>query len=87
MSWPSQPKAGRKVRSFEIDSEKHVHEAHELRLDASKARTRLDWRPRWDVDRAVRESLKWYRAHFEGEDMLRYSQAQIAEFSGAGRHD
>jgi CDP-glucose 4,6-dehydratase len=73
--------------SFEIDSDRHVHEAHELRLDASKAQTRLGWRPRWDVDRAVRESLKWYRAHFEGEDMLRYSQAQIAEFSGAGRHD
>jgi len=73
-------------RSFEIDSGRHVHEAHQLRLDASKAQARLSWMPHWNVDRAVRESLKWYRAHLDGEDMLRYSQAQIEEYSGAGRH-
>lgn len=37
------------------------HEAHFLRLDITKAMSELDWRPRWDVRQAIRETVEWYR--------------------------
>jgi CDP-glucose 4,6-dehydratase len=37
------------------------HEAHLLRLDSSKARDQLGWRPVWDASRAVRHTAAWYR--------------------------
>jgi CDP-glucose 4,6-dehydratase len=36
-------------------------EAGHLALSIDKARTRLDWRPTWEVARAVDETVAWYR--------------------------
>jgi CDP-glucose 4,6-dehydratase len=41
------------------------HEAHALKLDCSKARARLAWRPRLDLDEALEMTARWYRAYFE----------------------
>jgi CDP-glucose 4,6-dehydratase len=35
----------------------------EQTLDTAKARTRLGWRPRWNLDDGLRETVAWYRAH------------------------
>lgn len=56
------------------------HEAGLLRLDVTKARTRLGWRRRWDLDRALRETVAWYKAWHNGEDMRAYTLAQIAAY-------
>jgi CDP-glucose 4,6-dehydratase len=54
-----------------------------LRLDSSKARVRLGWEPRWDLDRALANVVSWYKA-FQAEDDLReHSLRQIEEFSSA----
>ena len=45
------------------------HEAGLLRLDSTKAITRLGWRPRWSLDRALEETVAWYKAWHSGEDM------------------
>jgi CDP-6-deoxy-D-xylo-4-hexulose-3-dehydrase len=52
----------------------HPHEAHSLRLDASKAISALRWRPRWSLDRALRMTVDWHRAHSRGEDMAAVSK-------------
>jgi CDP-glucose 4,6-dehydratase len=39
-------------------------EIREQTLDCSKARARLGWRPRWELDDGLRETVAWYRAHF-----------------------
>ena len=36
------------------------HEAHRLSLDISKAARVLDWHPRWDFARTIRETVDWY---------------------------
>ncbi|HLX82080.1 MAG TPA: CDP-glucose 4,6-dehydratase [Burkholderiales bacterium] len=59
------------------------HEAHTLQLNASKARTRLGWRPRWDFMAAVRATVEWHRAWIAGEDMHTYSLGQIERYSAA----
>ncbi len=43
------------VASFEI---------REQYLDASKAREKLDWRPQYGMEEAIRETVEWYREHF-----------------------
>jgi CDP-glucose 4,6-dehydratase len=42
-----------------------LHEAALLRLDCSKARTRLRWSPVWDEKNAVEKTARWYRAFYE----------------------
>ena len=52
-----------------------------LRLDSGKARERLGWRPRWDLERAVGETVRWYRAWHDGKDMLQFTHRQIADYA------
>jgi CDP-glucose 4,6-dehydratase len=65
------------------DGGSHPHEAMYLRLDSSKARVRLGWTPRWDLDRALTGIVAWYKALQEGEDLRRFSLRQIDEFAKA----
>jgi len=60
----------------------HPHEAAYLKLDSSKARSELRWRPRWDLAHAVARTVEWHSAWRGGEDMQAYSREQIAEHQG-----
>lgn len=53
------------------------HEAQYLKLDSTKARTRLDWRPQLPLEDALKMTMDWYRAHASGEDMRAFTMAQI----------
>ena len=52
-------------------------EARFLRLDSSRARERLGWRPRWNLERALESIVEWTRAYAAGEDA---TLAQIRAF-------
>ncbi len=39
----------------------HLHEAHHLKLDCSKAQARLGWEARLGVDEMLRWTVEWYR--------------------------
>ena len=58
-------------------------EANLLRLDSTKARVEIGWRPRWKLDQALEQSAVWYRAWHEGQNMLEVSLAQIEKFDRA----
>jgi CDP-glucose 4,6-dehydratase len=55
-------------------------EAGLLTLDSTKARRDLGWRPRWPIDRALAETVRWYRAWREGADMRALTLGQIADY-------
>ncbi len=57
------------------------HEAGLLRLDASRAKQRLGWRPRWNLARALRETVHWQRAWLAGQRMNEVCQQQIARYA------
>jgi CDP-glucose 4,6-dehydratase len=42
-----------------------LHEAGMLRLDCSKARTKLGWMPVWTGQNAIEKTTRWYRAFYE----------------------
>jgi CDP-glucose 4,6-dehydratase len=67
-----------------LDDRIHPHEASYLKLDSSKARTRLQWEPRWSLNEALAKVVEWYRAHRANEDMLKASFDQIEAYGKVG---
>lgn len=61
----------------------HLHEARYLKLDSSRARSRLSWRPRWNLCEGLDATVAWYRALHAGEDMSAVTAAQIEAYEQA----
>jgi CDP-glucose 4,6-dehydratase len=57
-----------------------VHEDQVLRLDASKARVELGWKPRLGIEAALEWTTEWYRAWNHGDNMAKFTEKQIAEY-------
>lgn len=69
-----------------IDStENQPHEAGLLRLDITRARTKLGWRPCWTVKQALEATVDWHQAWLKGKDMREYSLAQISAYQQTQR--
>ncbi len=47
--------------SYDIDSDSHPHEAKMLRLDISKAKDLLKWRPQYDEQKSIEHTIRWYK--------------------------
>lgn len=59
------------------------HEAHILRLDCQKARTRLGWKPVCPLPDGLLRVVEWYRAYHTGADLHLLCQQQIAAHEAA----
>ena len=57
-----------------------VHEAGLLNLDIRKARKVLGWKPRWDFEETVKNTVQWYAAVANGEDPVGATKAQIVDY-------
>lgn len=58
-----------------------VHEARLLHLSCEKAHQLLGWYPCWDAEKAISETVHWYRAVIaQGEDAFAISNAQIDKY-------
>lgn len=60
------------------------HEASLLKLDSSKAKARLNWKPRWNVSEALKKTIEWYQKSLSGGDMYEFSVRQIMEYQAGG---
>jgi CDP-glucose 4,6-dehydratase len=67
-----------------VDDGPHPHEAHYLKLDSSRARARLGWRPLAGLDWALDSVVEWYSALSEGADMRAVTLSQVAALQSAG---
>lgn len=56
------------------------HEASFLKLDCSKVRATFGWEPVWHVDEAIRETVLWYKAWSQKNDMASFTENQIRTF-------
>jgi CDP-glucose 4,6-dehydratase len=66
---------------WELDAGPQPHEAHYLKLDSSRARMRLGWRPAWDVGEGLRRTVEWYRAFAAGDDVRELTLEQIRVYA------
>jgi CDP-glucose 4,6-dehydratase len=51
-----------------------------LNLNIDKAHRVLAWRPVWDFEESVAQTVSWYRRTKSGEDPLLLTQQQIAQY-------
>ena len=57
------------------------HEARYLKLDSTKARRELGWKPVLDLDAALAMTIDWYKRFYgRKENMYAYSVRQLAEY-------
>jgi CDP-glucose 4,6-dehydratase len=65
----------------QADSGPRPHEAGLLRLDSSRARAELGWRPVLDLGEAIGWIVEWHKAVAGGEDARAVSLRQIARYA------
>ncbi len=53
------------------------HEAGFLKLDASKIKRRIGWKPIWDVETAVEKTVEWWKIYMEDGDIVGCMDEQI----------
>jgi CDP-glucose 4,6-dehydratase len=56
-----------------------------LALDSGKAQAELGWQQRWPLQTAVEQTVRWYRAFQEGQDLWTLTQTQIGDFEAASK--
>ena len=65
---------------WQIDAGEHPHEANYLKLDISKARTRLDWRPALRLNEALELIVDWSKNRHAGANMRELTLDQIRTY-------
>jgi CDP-glucose 4,6-dehydratase len=62
------------------DADAGAHEAGYLKLDSSKARAELKWRPKLSIQRALEWTAAWYRSCMQGANMQALTLEQVADY-------
>lgn len=70
---------------YVIDPGNHPHEAGYLRLDITKARTRLGWQPRWNLEQALDATIDWVQGYQAGRDVAEICRSQIDAYETKSR--
>ena len=66
--------------SWSMDSGNHPHEANYLKLDVSKARSKLGWYPRWTLETSLQHIADWYLAYQHHDNMRDLTLNQIGQY-------
>lgn len=67
--------------SWQLDAGDHPHEAHYLKLDISKAKSRLDWHPRWSLATALEKITIWHQVWHAQENVQAKCISQIEQYN------
>jgi len=60
---------------------KNQHEANYLKLDCSKAKTKLGWFPKINLEQAIELTVEWYKKYQQTNDMRKFTEEQIEQFN------
>jgi CDP-glucose 4,6-dehydratase len=67
--------------SWELDQNSNPHEAGFLKLDITKAESKLGWQPVWELSHTLEKIIDWHRAWLDKEDMQAICLAEIEEYT------
>ena len=79
-AWNGSRKEGDRELTWEDVGNIGPHEATFLKLDCSLARKTFGWRPVWNIDRALTETVNWTRVYAAGGDMKKEMNREIEAF-------
>lgn len=65
---------------WELDKTNHLHEANYLKLDCSKAKSRLGWMPKMNLETTLGWTTEWYKQYKQKNDMRKFTERQIDDF-------
>jgi CDP-glucose 4,6-dehydratase len=74
---------GERARVKWNSSDADPPEAGLLRLDSTRARTELGWKPCWSLDQALARTVDWHQAWCRGADMAAFSLEQVRLYQAA----
>jgi CDP-glucose 4,6-dehydratase len=66
--------------SWELDNNSNPHEAGFLKLDISKAKSKLDWSPVWELSQTLEKIVSWHQAWLNKDDMQAVCLTEIEEY-------
>lgn len=70
-----------KKGKFRIEEDTAKHETILLKLDISKAKSILGWKPRFDIEKNLKFTFDWYKKYYEKpEDIIKFTNNQIKSF-------
>ena len=67
--------------SWVLDSNHNPYEADFLKLDISKAKYKLGWKPTWELDHTLDKIVNWHRSWLNKEDMQTICLTEIEEYT------
>ncbi|MDX2095211.1 MAG: CDP-glucose 4,6-dehydratase [Alphaproteobacteria bacterium] len=67
---------------YTIQPDPNLHETHLLRLDNSKVKKELGWKPRYSQEEAIHLTADWFAAYLAQKDMRAATQQQAVDYLG-----
>lgn len=67
--------------SWKISDNPSLHETNVLKLDCMKAKTRLNWRPKWNLETALAKTVNWFKSYKNSQDMKLETLQQIEDYT------
>lgn len=61
------------------------HEANFLKLDCSKLKTTFNWKPHWNLEKAIEKVVEWNKCWINNEDIRLCMDIEIQEFLEANQ--
>ncbi len=68
---------------YVTDKQSHPHEAHWLRLDCSRAKIKLGWKPKFSVESSLEKTIEWYKIFYSGitaDELRKFTIGQIKDY-------
>ncbi len=66
---------------WQTENAVHPPEAGLLKLDSSKAKAKLGWAPRWNLEASLNKTMEWHQAWRNREDMAAITTEQIQAYT------
>ena len=69
-----------RVSEWECNKVEGPHEAFFLNLDCSKIKSKLGWKPKWNVEKALEKTVEFSKIDLERTQILKEMEKQIKEY-------
>jgi len=66
--------------TWKLDKSSQPHEAGFLKLDISKAKSKLNWSPTWELKQTLEKIVRWHQCWINKEDMQNICLNEINEY-------
>lgn len=69
--------------AWQVEAGVKPHETMCLKLDSAKAKAKLGWKPQWQLEQALTETVNWFQLYVSGENMHEKTINQIKKYMTA----